>query len=144
MIYLSSLLSDQFPVTKRIIIDALALHGIPVQYIPNTKDIWLRDFMPVQTRTGQLVSFRYEPSYLAKFPKLRTDFRRDIAQSFGCSVVYSDINLDGGNVVFSPSKETVETFREKESPQSGTAAPGTRETAGTGDRENPLRSRVTR
>ena len=106
MIYLSSLLSDQFPVTKRIIIDALALHGIPVQYIPNTKDIWLRDFMPVQTRTRQLVSFRYEPSYLAKFPKLRTDFRRDIAPGFGLPVVYSGINLDGGNVVFSPSKET--------------------------------------
>lgn len=85
---------------------ALEQTNIPYKLIENTKDIWLRDFMPVQIRSGQLVSFRYEPSYLAKFPKLRTDFRRDIAPGFGLPVVYSGINLDGGNVVFSPSKET--------------------------------------
>ena len=62
--------------------------------------------MPIETRSGRLVSFRYEPSYLADCPELRTDFRRDIAPRFDLPVVYSDINLDGGNIVFSPSRET--------------------------------------
>lgn len=66
-------------------------------------DIWLRDFMPVRTGSGKLVSFRYEPSYLRDCPALRTNFRRDIAPRLALTPVYADINLDGGNVVFSPS-----------------------------------------
>lgn len=87
MLYLSKLLSRDYVYDAVSLTTTLTLHGVRFQYVLNTRDIWLRDFMPVQTRTRQLVSFRYEPSYLTKFPKLRTDFRRDIAQSFGCSVV---------------------------------------------------------
>ena len=107
MLYFSSLLQSPTykPVADRLFA-ALYSAGVKCQLIDGARDIWLRDFMPIETRTGQLVSFRYEPSYLAKFPKLRTDFRRDIAPGFGLPVVYSGINLDGGNVVFSPSKET--------------------------------------
>ena len=80
-------------------------YNTPYKFIENTCDIWVRDFMPVQTKSGKYVSFRYEPSYLADFPKLRTDYKTDIATQFPeLYVIYSDINLDGGNVVFSPSK----------------------------------------
>ena len=82
---------------------ALGTHNIPYRFLPNTKDIWVRDFMPVRTRSGKLVSFRYEPSYLRDCPALRTDFRRDIAPQLALTPLYADINLDGGNVVFSPS-----------------------------------------
>ena len=82
---------------------ALDAHNIPYRFLPNTKDIWLRDFMPVRTGSGKLVSFRYEPSYLKNDPDLRTDFRKDLAPQLGLPVTYSNINLDGGNVVFSPS-----------------------------------------
>lgn len=60
--------------------------------------------MPVKTKSGKYVSFRYEPSYLAGDPQLRTNFKTDIAPHFVLPVTYSNINLDGGNVVFSPSK----------------------------------------
>lgn len=63
--------------------------------------------MPVQTRSGRYLSFRYAPCYLKGEPCLRTDFREAIAPQFAFSVTYSDINLDGGNVVFSPSREKV-------------------------------------
>lgn len=64
--------------------------------------------MPIKTKSGKYISFRYEPSYLANNPQLRTDFKTDIAPSFKVdNLVYTDINLDGGNVVFSPSKEKV-------------------------------------
>lgn len=87
---------------------ALDLFNIKYKLLNNTKDIWLRDFMPVKTKSGKYVSFRYEPSYLANDPQLRTNFKTDIAPSFKVdNLVYTDINLDGGNVVFSPSKEKV-------------------------------------
>lgn len=83
---------------------ALDLLNIKYKLLNNTKDIWLRDFMPVKTKSGKYVSFRYEPSYLANNPQLRTNFKTDIAPHFVLHVTYSNINLDGGNVVFSPSK----------------------------------------
>lgn len=87
---------------------ALDLFNIKYKLLNNTKDIWLRDFMPVKTKSGKYVSFRYEPSYLANDPQLRTNFKTDIAPNFKVdNLVYTDINLDGGNVVFSPSKEKV-------------------------------------
>lgn len=87
---------------------ALDLFNIKYKLLNNTRDIWLRDFMPVKTKSGKYVSFRYEPSYLDGFPELRTDFRIDIAPNLDFkNFVYTDINLDGGNVVFPPSKETV-------------------------------------
>lgn len=64
--------------------------------------------MPVKTKSGKYISFRYEPSYLANDPQLRTNFKTDIAPRFKVdNLVYTDINLDGGNVAFSPSKEKV-------------------------------------
>lgn len=82
-------------------------HGVPYHLLDNTHDIWVRDFMPVQTKSGKYVSFRYEPSYLKDYPEIRTDFRKEIAPQIQLkNFICSDINLDGGNIVFSPSKET--------------------------------------
>lgn len=83
---------------------ALDLYRIEYTFINQTKDIWLRDFMPVKSKNGTYISFRYEPSYLKAYPHLQTDYFRDIAPQFPFPVTYSAINLDGGNVVFSPSK----------------------------------------
>ncbi len=64
--------------------------------------------MPVKTKSGKYVSFRYEPSYLDNYDELRTDFRNEVAPNLALeNLVFSDINLDGGDVVFSPSKEKV-------------------------------------
>ena len=106
MIYFSSILQNPTykPAADRLFA-ALATSGVESQLLSGTHDIWLRDFMPVQIRGGSFVSFRYEPSYLADIPKLKTNYKQDIASQFSFSVTYSDVNLDGGNVVFSPSRE---------------------------------------
>lgn len=109
MLYFSSLLkadSKYTPAADRFsaVLDA---SNIKYQYIDNTKDIWLRDFMPILTGSGRYIYFRYEPLYLRKNPELQTVFKKDIAPQLDLPVTYSDINLDGGNVVFSPSKERV-------------------------------------
>ena len=103
MIYLSSLLPRQYPSDAEALLTALAAHDVPYALLDGTRDIWVRDFMPVRIRSGRMISFRYEPSYLRDYPELRTDFRRDIAPQLALKPLYSDINLDGGNAVFSPS-----------------------------------------
>lgn len=107
MIYLSSLLQKNptyKPAADRLFA-AFESAGIEYRLLDGTHDIWLRDFMPVQIRGGSFVSFRYEPSYLENEPELKTNFKNDLSSQFPFSVIYSDINLDGGNVVLSPSKE---------------------------------------
>ena len=109
MLYFSSQLNIQEykPAAYRIFA-ALDLFNIKYKLLNNTNDIWARDYMPVKTKSGKYVSFRYEPSYLANNLQLRTNFKTDIAPNFKVdNLVYTDINLDGGNVVFSPSKEKV-------------------------------------
>ena len=71
--YLSTLLPRQYPSDAETLFTALAAHDVPYALLDGTRDIWLRDFMPVRTGSGKLVSFRYEPSYLKNDPDLRTD-----------------------------------------------------------------------
>lgn len=109
MLYFSSQLNTPKykPAADRVFA-ALNLFNIKYKLLNNTNDIWARDYMPVKTKSGKYVSFRYEPRYLANEPQLRTTFKTDIAPSLKVdNLVYTDINLDGGNVVFSPSKEKV-------------------------------------
>lgn len=105
MIYFSDLLPQQYPDEAKAISKALNAHQVSHQYLSHTKDIWMRDFMPVRTRTGQFIAFRYKPSYLEENPELRTNFPLDVAPYLDIDVIQSNINLDGGNIVFSPSKE---------------------------------------
>ena len=109
MLYLSSLLQTTpiYQAAADRLSAALASQQIPYRFLTGTKDIWLRDFMPVQNRDGTFVSFRYDPGYLQDTPELKTDYEKDIAPQLSLSATYSSINLDGGNVVFSPSRERV-------------------------------------
>ena len=107
MLSFSSRLSNHHSAAAANLTAALDAHNIPYRFLPNAKDIWLRDFMPVWTDSRKLVSFRYEPSYLKNDPDLRTDFRKDLAPQLGLPVTYSNINLDSGNMVFSPSGSRV-------------------------------------
>lgn len=106
MLYFSSLLktTPQYSLSAENLFSALSDSGEEFALFDGARDIWARDYMPVKTKSGQYISFRYEPSYLAADLQIRTDFKADIAARFALPVTYSDINLDGGNVVFSPSR----------------------------------------
>lgn len=105
-LYFSSLLktTPKFSLSAQNLFSALTDSGEEFTLFDGAKDIWARDYMPVRTKSGQYISFRYEPSYLKGYEKLCTDYRKDVAPHFDLPVTYSDINLDGGNVVFSPSR----------------------------------------
>ncbi|WP_187263654.1 agmatine deiminase family protein [Pontibacter beigongshangensis] len=73
-------------------------HGIPYMFIKATKDIWCRDYMPVQIEKGELVQFRYEPSYLKDDLHLQSD-PKIVCQANNLNPEFTKINLDGGNIV---------------------------------------------
>jgi agmatine deiminase len=82
----------------------LTSHGIEVRLLANVRDIWARDYSPIQVGPRAFVQFRHEPDYLKENPELRTG--REVAGQF-CELGESsdcDINLDGGNVVASRHK----------------------------------------
>lgn len=64
MIYFSAQLAKNptyKPAAERLF-SALRKAQTDFRLLDGTRDIWLRDFMPVKTRTGTYVSFRYTPS----------------------------------------------------------------------------------
>ncbi len=63
-VYMSELLMSRYPETCKNLIKILEKHHINYFFIKGTKDIWCRDYMPVQTESGKLIQFTYNPSYL--------------------------------------------------------------------------------
>ena len=57
----------------------LKKHDVEYRLLKGTKDIWCRDYMPIQTESGKLVQFRYDPSYL-KGQKEWEDSRSDVRE----------------------------------------------------------------
>lgn len=76
----------------------LESEGIPYGFVPHTRDLWVRDFMPVQIRAGRYVQFAYAPDYLRGREEYRTD-PHCCAVGLEGAVVQSDIVLDGGNLI---------------------------------------------
>lgn len=97
-------LSDLQPLRHPAIFESLSgeleNHGIPFQLLKNTRDIWVRDFLPVSDGAGGFVQFRFNPGYLRskKYDHIRTipDLLRE---QLGIQPAFSDLIIDGGNIV---------------------------------------------
>lgn len=100
-VYMSELLMSRYPETCKNLIKILEKHKVNYSFIKSTKDIWCRDYMPVQTESGKLIQFKYDPSYLKgkkEWEESRSDVK-DICKQNNIIATFSDINLDGGNVI---------------------------------------------
>lgn len=100
-VYMSEMLKARFPDTCNRLIGILEKHSVKYAFLKGTKDIWCRDYMPVQTESGKFIQFRYEPSYL-KGNKEWEESRSDVEEVCRMNNIHaqiSDINLDGGNVL---------------------------------------------
>lgn len=105
-VYVSSILKEKFPHAADEVFSVLRKHQVTVKELSNTKDIWCRDYMPVQNRMGELIQFKYDPSYLRgkkDWEESRSDVR-EVCSSNGIDPIYSDIIIDGGNVVLHGDK----------------------------------------
>lgn len=106
-VYFSSLLPEKCPVLNAHLVDALQKHDIPYAYLSRTKDIWCRDFMPIQVGVERFVFFKYTPDYLQDKAGLKIQTNpEDVFLSESNKLRYLlpqsstiDIVLDGGNVV---------------------------------------------
>ena len=63
-VYFSALLPEACPVTYKGLVEVLDRHGVPHSLLEGTRDIWCRDYMPVQMTDHEFVSFDYHPDYL--------------------------------------------------------------------------------
>lgn len=108
IVYLSELLATRYPETCKRLTDILNRHNVPFAFLKGTKDIWCRDYMPVQTPSGKLIQFRYDPSYLrdSRYSKSRSDVKY-VDKVNDINPTFSDINLDGGNVVMCGNKAII-------------------------------------
>jgi len=99
-VYFSELLKtdSRFSLCYENLIAILDRHQISHRLICHTKDIWCRDYMPIQVGKSKMVQFRYEPSYLKEELNLQSD-PLEVCKSNQLEPVFSNINLDGGNVV---------------------------------------------
>lgn len=103
-IYFSDLLrtderySETFNDLKRV----LDASGMQYDFLNKTKDIWARDYMPIQVSKDKFVEFRFDPDYLQGSGSERRELKTYpdiVCDDMGIKTVKSDIILDGGNVI---------------------------------------------
>ena len=82
--------------------DLLLSLNIHWAFLPETEDIWARDYMPIQVDEDNFVSFRYEPDYLMRLdPKKQYRTNPDkVSKALGLQCKKIGVKIDGGNFVF--------------------------------------------
>ena len=104
-LFLADCLSKKQPVFFKRFERLLNDCKIKFKLIPNTKDIWAVDYMPIQLDENKFVQFDYSPDYLKskKWSKSITDVD-NVCKEINISSVKSTIIIDGGNVVKAKNK----------------------------------------
>ena len=94
VVYLSELLKERFPESFNRLTSILEKNRVKFCLLKGTKDIWCRDYMPVQTKSGKLVQFRYEPSYLKglEWDSVRSDVH-EVCKTNGIKPIFSDTSV---------------------------------------------------
>lgn len=97
-VYFSEKLKVKYPTSAKKIADILIKHNVNYDFLKGTKDIWCRDYMPIQINDYEFVQFKYEPSYLANLDDIRT-IPETVCYKNYFEPKFNDINIDGGNVI---------------------------------------------
>jgi agmatine deiminase len=115
-VFLATMLKDRHPDLFRGLQEILISHGIHVGLLEKGRDIWVKDYAPVQVDPGKLIKFRYDPDYLRQNPEMRTG--NEVVKAFRTlgRCHQSDIILDGGNVIASKTKAILTAKIYKENP----------------------------
>lgn len=106
-VYFSSLLPEKCPILNAHITEALQKRGILFFFLSGTKDIWCRDYMPIQIEKDSFVFYKYTPDYLQDKTGLLLqtniedvlDKKVNQLQSLWEEDIVTDLVIDGGNVV---------------------------------------------
>lgn len=68
-VYFSSLFREWYPEIAGKVFRNLTRHNIRYIEITGTKDIWCRDYLPVQVSKKKFIQFKYEPEYIRQHEK---------------------------------------------------------------------------
>ena len=106
-VYFSDLLPKKCPTLNQQLVKALDENWIRYAYLSETKDIWCRDFMPIQITEDRFVFYKYTPNYLQHPQYLRLQTNPQEVFHAGANrlehllqdAITIDLVLDGGNVV---------------------------------------------
>lgn len=105
LLYLADTLPLLYPDFHKRLEKLLVENKIEHELIPNTKDIWAVDYMPIQINKYDFRQFVYEPDYLKKNPydksKSDVDF---ICEKINIKRRKSSLVIDGGNIIRSKNK----------------------------------------
>ena len=99
-VYLAETLKSQFPDFARKLIAILNENNVQHGFLPLTRDIWARDFMPIQVSKDTFIEYRYDPDYLQakKYRKQKT-YPDIVCDKLGLRTIKTDLIIDGGNVI---------------------------------------------
>ncbi|MBQ2573258.1 MAG: agmatine deiminase family protein, partial [Bacteroidales bacterium] len=106
-VYFSDLLPKKCPILSQHIVEALEANKIRYAYLSETKDIWCRDFMPIQIEKDHFVFYKYTPDYMQSpyYRRLQTNPKKvfqapqNRLERVAQNAITIDLVLDGGNVV---------------------------------------------
>lgn len=100
-VYFSEWLKKDYANIYKELTRILNKHNITYDIIPGTKDVWCRDYMPIQLDKEKYLCYEYKPDYLMKNAKNRkyiTD-PLNVCQEMGLKPKKTSLIIDGGNVV---------------------------------------------
>ena len=100
-VYISDKLKEFYPKTYVRLTKLFNKMEIEWGEIEGTKDVWIRDYMPIQISDDSFVVYNYYPDYLKESRKEYLTDSHAIAEGIlnHCNKRYYDITLDGGNIV---------------------------------------------
>lgn len=102
--------------------EALDRHHIPYGFIEGTRDIWCRDYMPIQNSESDFVQFTYFPDYLISPKYISTlTLPAEVVTTIDINRINTDLIIDGGNIVRSKSSIVVtdKVFKENKTLREG-------------------------
>lgn len=105
LLYLADCLPRKYPKFYKQFEKVLTECSIEFKFLPNTKDVWAVDYMPVQINKNNFTQFVYNPKYLkSKVGQKSISDVDSICKEIDILPDKSKILVDGGNVVKTTDK----------------------------------------
>jgi len=98
-------LRPEFKVFSAQLTNVLDKHNIGYGFLPETNDIWCRDYMPIQVSEKKFIEYRYDPDYLqSKKERSNKSYPDIVCDALKLKTIKTGLILDGGNVIKSDDK----------------------------------------
>jgi agmatine/peptidylarginine deiminase len=101
-VYFSALLKSkpEFNNFVKQLMFILEKHKINFGFLPDTNDIWCRDYMPVQVTENKYIEYRYDPDYLqSKKERPNKTYPDIVCDALNLKTIKTKLIIDGGNVI---------------------------------------------